>query len=109
MTPAMRFLLPVGLTVLAGFLAFAITSLLEGHRRAALLAALLSAFAGLGLTLALSLPEAARRSLAVGPAALLLVFFLWLIWPFQREPQPSPPPSAPWVPRPGRISTAITV
>ncbi|MDY6872994.1 MAG: reductive dehalogenase domain-containing protein, partial [Chloroflexota bacterium] len=75
------------------FLAFAITSLREGHRRAALLATLFSATAGLSLALALFLSPQAQQHLAGGLAIALALFFCWLIWPFQRVVKASPPPN----------------
>ncbi|MCB2209763.1 4Fe-4S dicluster domain-containing protein [bacterium] len=92
MAASQLFILISGISFIVALVVFAITSMLEGHRRAALLAALFSAAAGLGIELALSLSPQAQQTLAVGLAICLVLFFFWLIWPFHHEPTPSSPP-----------------
>jgi len=87
------FLLILDLLFFAAFAAFAITSLREGHRRAARVAALLAALSGLLLTGLLAAPPAVTKIAAILLAAALGGFILWLAWPVKQKIAPSPMPS----------------
>jgi ferredoxin len=90
---ANSFILILDLLMMAGFIAFAITSMLEGHRRAARTAALLTALSGLLLTPILLLPPALINIAALILALGLGGFLLWLVWPVRQQIEPSPMPN----------------
>lgn len=87
------FILTLDLLMLAGLIAFAITSMLEGHRRAARIAALLTALSGLLLTALLLLPQTLTDVAALILAVTLGGFAFWLAWPVKQRITPSPSPN----------------
>ena len=93
MSIANSFILILDLLMMAGFIAFAITSMREGHRRAARTAALMTTLSGLLLTPLLLLPQAIINIAALILAVALGVFFLWLVWPVKQQIAPSPMPN----------------
>ena len=86
-------LLSLDLLFIAGFLAFTIVSMVEGQRRAAQLAALLTALSGLILTALLFAPPLITQITAITLAILLVLFAVWLAWPVKRQIAPSPKPN----------------
>ena len=93
MPAANIFILILDLLFVAAFIAFAITSLREGHRRAVRVAALLAALSGLLFTVLLVVPKAVTAVAAILLAAALGSFLLWLAWPVKQAIPASPTPS----------------
>ncbi len=89
MSPYTLILLLLGLIFLAGFLTFAVLSMLEGQRRAALLSALFAALSGLVLAALLLSPAFVQQIAAIVLLAGLLGFFIWLVWPVRQSIPPS--------------------
>ncbi|MBG0786696.1 MAG: 4Fe-4S dicluster domain-containing protein [Anaerolineaceae bacterium] len=87
------FILIADLIFIAGFLTFAIVSMVEGQRRAARLSAMLAALSGLALSSLLLTPPLVTRIAALTLAILLGLFILWLAWPVKRQIATSPMPS----------------
>jgi len=86
-------LLILDLLFIAGFLAFAIVSMVEGQRRAAQISTALTAFSGLTLTGLLVAPPLIGRIAAYSLLTLFSLFIVWLVWPVKRDIAPSPMPN----------------
>jgi reductive dehalogenase len=93
MSIAKIIILSLDLLFIAGFLAFAIVSVVEGQRRAARLSGALTALSGLALTALLFAPPLVAQIAAITLVVLLALFILWLAWPVKREIAPSPMPN----------------
>jgi len=92
MTPLEWILISLALILLTGFITFAIVSLTEGHRRAAMRSAFMAALSGLLLSAALFAPPLAQTVLLAVIGAGLLVSLILLLWPGGRDAAPSPSP-----------------
>jgi ferredoxin len=76
-----------------GMLLFAFISHMEGHDRAARLAAILSILSLLILGIILLLPNILQLSIGITLGVLLLALVLWLAWPVRLDIAPSPAPT----------------